>query len=234
MKLSIIIPVYNEEKTIAKIIKKVKNTVLPRGVEKEIVVVDDASQDLTPVILSKIKGIKVFRHKENTGKGGAVLTGIKNSEGEVIVIQDADLEYNPKDISRLLKPILEKKSEVVYGSRLKNYSLRIFGSRRTPFLSHYFGNKFLTFITNLLYKANITDMETGYKMFKRKVLDGIELKSKRFEFEPEITAKILKKGLEIHEIPIKIKPRGYKEGKKISWVDGFVAVLTLFRYRFWN
>jgi len=232
MKLSIIIPVYNEEATIAKLIDKVGAINLPKSVRKEIIVVDDASIDSSSEKASKVKGIKLKRHKKNLGKGAAVKTGIEASTGEIIIIQDADLEYDPNDIPRLVKPIIDGKAKVVYGSRLKNYPLKLFGKNKTPLITHFIGNKFLTFITNMLYGDDVTDMETCYKVFKKEVLDEIEINSKGFEFEPEITAKILKKGYEIYEVSIKVKPRGYDEGKKITWKDGFAAVWTLLKYRF--
>ncbi|OGM18337.1 glycosyl transferase [Candidatus Woesebacteria bacterium RIFCSPHIGHO2_01_FULL_38_10] len=231
MKLSIIIPVYNEEKTVGEVINRVKKEKLV-SVEKEIVVVDDASSDRTAKILKKQKGIKLISHKVNKGKGSAVRNGIKNSSGDIVLIQDADLEYNPSDYARLLKPIVEGKTKVVYGSRLVNYPFRLFGKGKTPLITHYIGNKTLTFITNLLFGSSITDMETCYKVFKRVVLDDIEIKAKRFEFEPEITAKLLKAGERICEIPIEVKPRSYSDGKKISWRDGFIALWTLIKYRF--
>lgn len=232
MRLSIIVPVYNEEKTVAEILRRVKRTRLPRGMDREIVVVDDGSTDATPAILARTSGMKVLKHKKNKGKGAAIKMGIKKAKGKIILIQDADLEYDPKDYPRLLEPILSGKAKVVYGTRLKNYPLRLFGKRRTPLLTHYLGNKFLTLFTNLLYGGRLSDMETCYKVFKKEVLNPIELKGDRFDFEPEVTAKILKKGHKIHEVPIRVKPRGYDEGKKITWKDGFVAVWTLLRYRF--
>lgn len=232
MKLSIIVPVYNEEKTVSEILRQVKKVKLPKDLKREIIVVDDGSQDKTPTILNKISGIKVIKHKTNKGKGAAVRAGIKKVKGQIILIQDADLEYNPNDYPCLLEPILSGKTKVVYGTRLKNYPLRLFGRRKTPLFTHYLGNKLLTFITNLLYGDGLTDMETCYKVFKKEVLKSIKLKANRFDFEPEITAKALKAGYKIHEIPIKVKPRGYDEGKKITWRDGFVAVWTLLRYRF--
>jgi len=252
MKLTIIIPVYNEEKTISEIIRQVNLVKLTGGLEKEIVVVDDASTDNSklevqsalraggspsgpeaePGAKLKIKNLKLIEHKTNQGKGAAVVAGIKKSTGDIILIQDADLEYDPNDYPRLLKPILGGKTEVVYGSRLKNYPLRITGKNKTPLITHFLGNKLLTFITNSLYGNGLTDMETCYKVFKREVLKGIKIKAKRFDFEPEFTAKIMKKGIKIHEVPIKVKPRGYEEGKKITWIDGFIAVWTLLKYRF--
>lgn len=238
MKLTIIIPVYNEEKTIFEIIRQVKLVKLAEGLEKEIIVVDDASTDNSKFKIQgaksklKIKNLKLIEHKVNQGKGAAVVTGIKEATGDIILIQDADLEYDPQDYPRLLKPILDGKTKVVYGSRLKNYPLRITGKNKTPLISHFLGNQLLTFITNLLYGNGLTDMETCYKVFKREVVKGIKVKAKRFDFEPELTAKLLKKGIKIYEVPIKVKPRGYEEGKKITWKDGFIAVWTLVKYRF--
>jgi glycosyltransferase involved in cell wall biosynthesis len=231
MKLSIIIPVYNEEETIAKILHKVKKVSLPGRLTKEIIVINDASTDKTTNKLKGMPGIKVLHHSENKGKGAAVWTGMKRASGDIILIQDADLEYDPQDYPRLLRPILSGRAGVVYGSRLKQYSLKIIGEDKTPLLAHYFGNKLLTFVTNVLFGGGLTDMETCYKVFKKSVLKNIKLKSSRFEFEPEVTAKILKRGYKIVEVPIKVKPRNYSEGKKISWRDGFIALWTLFKYR---
>jgi len=232
MTLSIIIPVYNEAKTLKNILSKVKRTKLPEGVNKEIIVVNDASTDETAKILIREKSIKVLAHEKNKGKGGAIVTGLKNSSGDMIIIQDADLEYDPSDYTRLLKPIITGKAKIVYGTRLAGYRLKLFGNDKTPHPTHLLGNRFLTFITNILYGGDITDMETGYKVFKREVLKGVKIKSNKFEFEPEITAKMLKRGYKIYEVPIKVKPRSYEEGKKITWIDGFSAVWTLFKYRF--
>ncbi len=236
MKLSIIIPVYNEEKTIKEILTKVNGVRLKNGMTKEIIVVDDGSTDKSKFEIRNLKfkiiNLKLISHRVNKGKGAAIKSGIKSATGDIIIVQDADLEYDPNDYNRLLKPILLNKSKVVYGSRLKNYPLRVFGARRTPLITHYLGNKFLTLVTNLLYGKGVTDMETCYKVFSRDVLKGMKLNAKRFDFEPEITAKILKRGYKIIEIPIKVKPRGYDEGKKISWKDGFIAIWTLIKYKF--
>jgi glycosyltransferase involved in cell wall biosynthesis len=232
MKLSIIIPVYNEEGTIKEIISRVKKVKISKDITKEIIVIDDKSTDSSLKILKKIKDIKLLNHKKNQGKGATIRSGLKHSTGEVIIIQDADLEYNPEDYSRLISPIITNKADVVYGSRLKNYPIKIFGKKHTPFLTHYLGNKFLSFVTRLLYGSNITDMETCYKIFKKEVIKNIKLEFDRFEFEPEITAKILKAGYKIHEVSIKVTPRGYDEGKKITWKDGFMAIWTLVKYRF--
>jgi glycosyltransferase involved in cell wall biosynthesis len=232
MKLSIIVPVYNEEKTIQEILRRIRDVKLSPSLSKEIIVVDDGSTDSTKRILRKTSGVIRLRHKTNKGKGTAIRTGIKKSRGEIILIQDADLEYNPADYPRLIEPILEGKAKVVYGTRLKDYPLRLFGKKRTPHVTHYLGNKFLTFITNVLYRNELSDMETCYKVFAREVVDKINLKAKRFDFEPEITAKVLKRKYRIDEVPIKVKPRGYREGKKITWKDGLVAVWALIKYRF--
>ena len=232
MKLSVIIPVYNEANTLKEIISRVKGVKLPNGVAREIVVVDDHSRDKSLEILKKIGGIKLFTHRVNKGKGAAVRLGMAKATGEMLLIQDADLEYSPKDYPRLIKPILDGKADVVYGTRLRNYPIKLAGANHTPFFSHYLGNKLLTLTTNLLYGDGLTDMETCYKVFTKKVAKSIKLKAQRFEFEPEITAKILKKGYKIYEIPIKVTPRGYDEGKKITWRDGFIAVWTLIKYRF--
>ncbi len=236
MKLSIIIPVYNEEKTINELLNKVYRIKLPTSLKKEIIVVDDGSTDNTKKVLSgfKIKNskFKILRHEKNKGKGAAIRTGIEKATGDLIIIQDADLEYDPVDYLRLLKPILEDKVEVVYGTRLANYPLKFFGKEKTVLPSHLIANKFLTFLTNLLYGSKLTDMETGYKIFKSTVLRKISIKSNGFDIEPEITAKILKLNIPIIEVPIVTKPRTYQEGKKIGWTDGLVAILTLIKYKF--
>lgn len=237
MTLSIIIPAYNEERTITEILQKVKEVGIP-DVKIEIVIVDDGSKDNTLILIKDFakneKNIKVFEHKKNRGKGAAVQTGIKNSTGDILIIQDADLEYNPSDIPRLVAPILKKKVRVVYGTRLRMKPV-LFGKNRTPLIIHFFGNKFLSLLTSVLYGAHVTDMETCYKAFEKDVLKNVRLKSHSFDFEPEITAKILKKGIKILEIDIKTKPRGYGEGKKLHTVrDGTIALWTLVKYRFVN
>ena len=227
-KLSVIIPAYNEENTILEVIERVKKAKISYA--KEIIIVDDFSTDKTTDILKKIKGksVKIFYHKKNMGKGAAIRTGIRNSTGDVILIQDADLEYNPDEYKNLLKPIMEGKAMVVYGSRLEAIRKNI----KNMYKLHYIGNLFLTLATNLLYGAKISDMETGYKVFRKEVIKNIDLRANRFDFEPEITAKILKKGYKIYEVPISFAGRKFEEGKKITWVDGVKAVYYLVKYRF--
>lgn len=226
MKISIIIPVFNEEKTIKNLLKKVDNVKID-GIKKEIVIVDDFSTDKTRSILKKIKSknkIIIFQDK-NYGKGRAIRDGIKKATGEIIIIQDADNEYNPKDYKKLIKPILDKKTSVVYGSRFMKKNPKI------EINSFYIGNKILSAITSILFMKKITDMETCYKVFEKNVIQNLELKSDRFEIEPEITAKLLKKKTKIIEIPIDYNPRTKSDGKKIKWFDGVNAILTLLKYR---
>lgn len=235
MNLSIIIPAFNEEKTVGTVLESILKIKLP-NINKEIIVVDDGSTDKTAEIIKKIaknsKSIVFIQHEKNSGKGAAVQTGIKNATGDIVLIQDADLEYDPTDIPKLIKPIIEGKEKVVYGTRLRGAPV-LFGKNKTPLLLHFFGNKFLSLITSVLYGSSVTDMETGYKVFHKSALLGISLKAKSFDFEPEITSKILKKGIKILEIDIKTNPRGYDEGKKIRPVkDGIQALKTLIKYRF--
>jgi glycosyltransferase involved in cell wall biosynthesis len=241
MKLSIIIPVYNEEKTVKELISIVKK-VDTKDVSKELVVVDDGSKDNTVNILKNITGIKLIIHKKNAGKGAAVRTGIKHSTGDIIIIQDADLEYNPNDYYKLIKPIIDKKTKVVYGSRYLSAEQKrsnwliasnfLKAKHTKAYFTAYLGGRFLTFLANFLYRGNITDEPTCYKVFKADVLKSINLKCKRFEFCPEVTAKVLKKGYKIFEIPTPYKPRSFEEGKKINWKDGLEAIWTLIKYRF--
>jgi len=237
MKLSIIIPVFNEEKTVSKVLKHTKEIQI-NGVTKEVIVVDDGSTDKS---INKIKdfvkneksSFKFAQHRKNLGKGSAVLTGIKMATGEYIAIQDADLEYDPKYFSILIKPILGNKADVVYGTRLNRFPHLHKEEDRPRFILQYLGNKFLSLITSLLYFHWITDMETGYKIFPKSIFKKISLHAKGFELEPEITAKILKQHLRFMEIPITTKPRGYEEGKKIQYMrDGPKAIWTLLKYRF--
>ena len=240
MKLSIIIPVFNEEKTILEILKRLKSVEIP-GVKKEIIIVDDGSTDATASeIRNSIRqfggrNFKIFRHPKNLGKGAAVRTGIRHATGDYILIQDADLEYNPKDIERLIEPVKKGIGKVVYGTRLKRLPNFRKDERTPQFLLHYIGNKFLSLVASILYGQWITDMETCYKLFPRRAIEKINLVAKGFEFEPEITSKLLKRGYKITEIPIKTDPRGYKEGKKLRTIrDGFRTLYSLLKYRLVN
>jgi glycosyltransferase involved in cell wall biosynthesis len=230
MKLSIVIPVYNEKRTIKEIIKRVLAVKIPM-VEKELIVVDDCSTDGTRKILNNLKKkypkIKIYYHQQNQGKGAAVRDGIKLASGDLFIIQDADLEYDPKDIPKLLKPILEGKSQVVYGSRFT-------GERKNMLFWHWLGNKFLTLVLNILYNTTISDMEVCYKLFTKKAFEGITLKENRWGFDPEITVKFLKKGIRIYEVPISYSGREFEEGKKIKWKDGFRILWILIKYKFFS
>lgn len=225
MNLSVVIPVYNEEHNIREILRRVQATKLA----KEIVVVDDGSQDGTREILKTLDGkgiIRVILHERNKGKGAAVVTGLNAAKGDVLLIQDADLEYDPRDYPALLQPIREGLADVVYGSRFLG------SPHRVTMFWHLVANKLLTLMTNILYNTILTDMETGYKVFRRKVIEDMNLRAKRFDFEPEFTAKALKRNYRIFEVPISFNPRDYSQGKKIKLRDAFEAVWTLLKYRF--
>lgn len=227
MTLSVIIPIYNEAKTIQEIIRRVQAT----GLADEILVVDDGSTDGSRDLLASADGqanIKVIYHERNQGKGKAVRTGIQNARGDLIIIQDADLEYDPREYPNLLRPIQEGIADVVFGSRF-------LGAGRRPVLFwNMVANKILTLVTNILYNNILTDMETGYKLFRRQAVQNITLRAHGFEFEPEFTAKILKSRARIYEVPITFNPRDYSEGKKIKMRDAFIALWTLVKYRFVN
>lgn len=225
MKLTVIIPVYNEEKTLEEIVRRVKAT----GLAHEILIVDDGSKDNTRAILAGLdgkEGVRVILHERNQGKGAAVRTGIQAATGEIALIQDADLEYDPRDYPVLLKPMEEGIAEIVYGSRFLG------GARRPILFWNMIANKILTFITNMFYNNILSDMETGYKVFYPEKIRNIPLHARGFEFEPEFTAKVLKRKMRIYEVPISFNPRDYSDGKKIKMKDAFVAVWTLFKYRF--
>ncbi len=236
MKVSILIPVFNEEKTVAQILEMIEELTIPHVV-KEIIIINDGSYDGSVKkinqFLKKTKGsFQLFHHKKNLGKGLAIRTGIKHATGEYIIIQDADLEYNPHDIIRLVGAIKDRKRDVIYGTRLKRLPHLRKEEATLRFLIHYTGNKFLSLITSLLYGSWITDVETCYKLFPRKAVSEMKLNARGFEFEPEITAKLLKKKMKIIEVPIITIPRGYKEGKKLRTVtDGLKALWTLLKYR---
>lgn len=224
-KLSIIIPVYNEEPTIGELLHKVWSVHVPDW-EKEIIVVDDGSTDRTKNALKGWeKRVRVIYKTTNEGKGSAVTIGLKHASGDIILIQDADLEYSPDDYSVLLSPFENPQVNVVYGSRF-------LGAHLSTMFIYAQGNKFVTMITNILFNTNITDMETGYKVFRKRVLDGITIHAKRFDVEPELTVKVLKKGYQIYEVPITYFGRKFSEGKKLTWRDGVVALWTLIKYRF--
>ena len=238
MLLTVVMPVYNEQKFLTQIVRQVQAVDLG-PVERELVIVDDCSTDGSWEIGQGLDGamtvdeelkpfdrpIRVFRHAENQGKGAALRTGFAQAKGDLIIVQDADLEYDPEDYNKLLAPVLKGKAEVVYGSRFT-------GERRNMFFHHWVGNRFLTLVTNVLFNTTLSDMETCYKLFKRQALEGIVIKSDRFNFEPEITAKILKKGIRIYEVPISYTGREFDEGKKITWRDGLVALWCLIKFRF--
>lgn len=228
MKLSIIIPVFNEKKTIVEIIDRVQNVDV--GLEKEILIVDDGSEDGTREVLKErnLQNVKTYFHDQNQGKGAALQTGFAEATGDIVLIQDADLEYDPREYPKLLEPILDGRADVVYGSRFLG------GPHRVLFFWHYIGNRFLTTFCNMVSNLNLTDMETCYKVFRKSVIDRITLKSNRFGIEPEITIKISKLKCRIYEVPISYSGRDYSEGKKIGWKDGIAAIFHILRFKFFT
>ncbi|MBU4174730.1 MAG: glycosyltransferase family 2 protein [Actinobacteria bacterium] len=226
MKLSIIVPVFNERNTIQEVLRRVRAVDIGE-IAREIIVVDDGSTDGTPDILKleEDSTTRVLFHEYNQGKGAAIRTALPHVTGDCVIIQDGDLEYDPDDYRVMIAPILKKRAEVVYGSRFT-------GEHRDMLFWHMLGNKFLSLVTNVLYNTTLSDMETCYKLFTRESLEGIHIKSNRFDFEPEITAKILKKKIRIYEVPISYAGREYHEGKKITWRDGVFALWALMKYRF--
>lgn len=237
--LSIVIPAYNEEKTILEVIKQVKKVDTESiNIQKEIIVVDDGSKDDTSKKVANLSSVKLFNQIPNQGKGAAVRRGIKEATGEIIIIQDADLEYNPQDYIKILRPLLEGKAKVVYGSRFLGSKIRkssiLTRKHKNAYTSAYIGAQIVTLFTNLLFNTRITDEATCYKCFRAEIIKSINIKSDKFNWEPEVTAKIAKKGIKIHEVPISYNPRSFKEGKKINWKDGIQAIWTLLKYRIKN
>jgi glycosyltransferase involved in cell wall biosynthesis len=226
-KLSIIVPAYNEKTTLPEIVRRMRDAELPDQIEREIIVVDDGSTDTTGEVLKQIidSTVHVIRHDRNRGKGAAVRTALMSASGDYVLIQDADLEYDPKDWLGLINPVIQGKARVVYGSRFT-------GERRNMLFLHWVGNRFLSLLTNVLYNTTISDMETCYKLIDRELMQQLRLRSERFEIEPEITAKILKRKIRIYEVPVSYAGREYAEGKKIRWHDGLGAAATLVKYRF--
>ena len=224
-KLSVIVPVFDERNTVVEIVRRMRMVDLP--VELEIIVVDDGSTDGTRDVLRQLADstVRVITHDANRGKGAAIRSGLADVTGDLVLVQDADLEYDPEDWPKLLNPMLRGKARVVYGSRFT-------GERRNMLFLHWVGNRFLSLVTNVLYNTTLSDMETCYKLFDRTLLEGITLRAQRFEFEPEVTAKILRRGIRIYEVPISYTGREFDEGKKITWRDGFIALWTLVKYRF--
>jgi len=227
-KLSVVIPVYNEVNTIEEVLEKVKAVRIP--LEKEIIIVDDGSTDGTREKLSEIQradpSLKIILHERNMGKGAALRTGFQHVTGQIVIIQDADLEYDPSEYPRLLEPILDGRADVVYGSRFLGGT-----TRRVTSFWHYMANKFLTFLSNMLMNLNLTDMETCYKVMRTDVLERLNLKGNRFEIEPEITAKLARIGCKIYEVPISYSGRDVSEGKKIKWKDGIAAIYYIVKFK---
>jgi glycosyltransferase involved in cell wall biosynthesis len=223
--MTVIMPVFNERATVAEVIRRMRAVEIPLVLQ--IIVVDDGSSDGSDKVLDAIQDstVRVIRHEKNRGKGAAIRTALKEARGDLVLIQDADLEYDPHDWSRLLDPILRAKARVVYGSRFT-------GERKNMLPLHWVGNRMLSLVTNVLYSSTLSDMETCYKLFDAQVLEGISIVSDRFDFEPEITAKVLRRGHRIYEVPISYAGREPDEGKKITWRDGFSALWALVRFRF--
>jgi len=226
-KLSVVVPVYNERNTLVEILRRMRAVELPDGIEREIIVVDDGSDDGTRDVLKQLgdSTVRVLLHDVNRGKGAAVRTGFEHASGEYVLVQDADLEYDPEDWPKLLAPVIRGRARVVYGSRFT-------GERRNMLFLHWVGNRMLSLATNILYNTTLSDMETCYKLIDADLLAQLRLRADQFDIEPEITAKILRRGIRIYEVPISYAGREFDEGKKITWRDGFAALWTLVKYRF--
>jgi glycosyltransferase involved in cell wall biosynthesis len=230
MKLSIVIPAYNEEATIEAIVRRVQAVDLG-PVEKEIIVVNDGSTDNTAGVLKGLPAIRHISHERNAGKGAALTTGFQSATGDIVIIQDADLEYDPDDYPSVIRPIVEGRSDVVMGSRFILYKPKFLGKRRSPYISHYIGNMLVTSITNLLYGQRFTDYEGCYKAFRRTVTAATPVRAKGFEFDNELICKLMRKGTRIVEVPIRYTPRSYESGKKITWRHGVIMIWTIAKWR---
>jgi len=226
-KLYVIVPVFNERNTVVEVLRRMRAVELPDGIDREILVVDDGSTDGTRDVLNQLRDstVRILLHDDNRGKGAAVRTGLQVASGDYVLIQDADLEYDPEDWPKLIAPVMRGRAQVVYGSRFT-------GERRNMLFLHWIGNRMLSLVTNVLYNTTLSDMETCYKLFERDVITQIHLRARRFDFEPEVTAKVLRRGIRIYEVPISYSGREFDEGKKITWHDGFAALWTLVKYRF--
>jgi glycosyltransferase involved in cell wall biosynthesis len=226
-KLSVVVPVFNERNTLVEVLRRMRAVELPDGIEREIIVVDDGSTDGTRDVLRQLgdSTVRIVLHEKNQGKGAALRTAFGHATGEYILVQDADLEYDPEDWPKLLNPVLRGRARVVYGSRFT-------GERRNMLLLHWIGNRFLSMTTNVLFNTTLSDMETCYKLIDRELIEEMKLQSNRFDIEAEMSAKILKRGIRIYEVPVSYSGREFDEGKKITWRDGFAALYTLIKYRF--
>jgi len=226
-KLSVVVPVFNERNTLVEVLRRMRAVELPDEIEREIIVVDDGSNDGTRDVLRQLgdSTVRIVLHDKNQGKGAALRTGFAHATGDFVLVQDADLEYDPEDWPKLLNPVIRGRARVVYGSRFT-------GERRNMLLLHWIGNRFLSMTTNVLYNTTLSDMETCYKLIERGLIEDMHLQSNRFDIEAEISAKILKRGVRIYEVPISYSGREFDEGKKITWRDGFSALYTLIKFRF--
>jgi glycosyltransferase involved in cell wall biosynthesis len=228
-KLSVVVPVYNERNTLVEVLRRMRAVELPDGVEREIILVDDGSTDGTRDVLRQLgdSTVRIVMHDTNRGKGAALRTAFAHATGEYVLVQDADLEYDPEDWPKLLNPVVRGRARVVYGSRFT-------GERRNMLLLHWIGNRFLSMMTNILFNTTLSDMETCYKLIDRTLIEELHLRSNRFDIEAELSAKILKRGIRIYEVPISYMGREFEEGKKITWRDGVSALYTLIKYRLWD